>query len=86
MRRIVSVVLPRLAFYPFLVASLLVFPAWLPWMILCWFVLAAVRRGCGKTAWPALGLAVGIVLGKRMDWPPDLVLLGVLTVARNLPM
>ncbi|HVE43416.1 MAG TPA: GDSL-type esterase/lipase family protein [Planctomycetota bacterium] len=79
--RIASVVLPRLVFYPFLAASLLVFPAWLPWMILCWFVIAAVRRRRGKAAWPALGLCVGIVLGKRMDWPPALVVLGLLTLA-----
>jgi lysophospholipase L1-like esterase len=80
-RRIASVVLPRLAFYPFLAASLLVFPAWLPWMMLGWFVIAAVRRRLGKSAWPALGLCVGILLGKRMDWPPALIVLGLLTLA-----
>ncbi len=80
-RRIASVVLPRLAFYPFLAASLLVFPAWLPWMILGWLLIAAVRRRLGKPAWPALAVCVGIVLGKRMDWPPALIVLGLLTVA-----
>jgi lysophospholipase L1-like esterase len=82
--RIASVVLPRLALYPFLAASLLVFPAWLPWMILCWLLIAAVRRFRGKAAWPALGIVSGIVLGKRMDWPPSLVVLGILTLAAAL--
>src|SRR5215210_2122415 len=78
--RILSVILPRLAFYPFLVASLIVFPAWLPWMIFGWLAIAAARRWRGKPAWPALGICLGMVLGKRMDWPPALVVLGVLIV------
>jgi lysophospholipase L1-like esterase len=82
--RIASLVLPRVVFYPFLVASLVVFPAWLPWMILSWFVIAGVRRARGRSAWPALGLCVGIVLGKRMDWPPALEVLGVLALCAAL--
>ena len=79
--RIASLVLPRLVLYPFLAASLIVFPAWLPWMILCWFVIAGVRRLRGRSAWPALGIVAGLVLGKRMDWPPALVVLGVVVLA-----
>jgi len=79
--RLVSLVLPRLAFYPFLVASLLVFPAALPWMILGWLLLAGFRRFRGKPAWPVLALGVAIVLLKRMDWPATLVVLGFLMIA-----
>src|SRR5205807_703268 len=75
--RIVALILPRVALYPLLAASLLVFPAWLPWMILCWIAVASLRRARGKTAWPALGICVGIVLWKRMDWPPSLIVLGM---------
>jgi len=79
--RIASLLLTRVLFYLFLAASLLVFPAWLPWMILCWLAIAGVRRRRGKSAWPALTICVGIVLGKRMDWPSALVALGLVMIA-----
>ncbi len=72
--------LSRLAFYPFLIASLLVFPAALPWMILGWLLLFAVRRFRGKTGWPPLALGVAIVLFRRVDWAPGLVVLGLLMI------
>jgi lysophospholipase L1-like esterase len=76
--RLASLILPRLAFYPFLAASLLVFPAWLPWMIAGWLLLFALRLCRKRAAWPMLGLGLGVVLVKRVDWPPALVVLGVL--------
>jgi lysophospholipase L1-like esterase len=79
--RIAALVLTRAVSYLFLAASLVVFPAWLPWMILGWLVIAGVRRRRGKSAWPPLLICTGIVLGKRMDWPPALVVLGVLAIA-----
>ncbi len=79
--RIAALVLPRLAFYPFLVASLLVFPAWLPWMLLGWLLLFAIRRVRGKAGWPPLALGVAIVLFRRVDWAPGLLALGPLMIA-----
>jgi acyl-CoA thioesterase-1 len=79
-KRIAFLILSRAAFYPFLAASLVVFPAWLPWMILCWLVIAGVRIARGRSAWPPLAIVLGIVLGKRMDWPPALIVLGSLTI------
>jgi acyl-CoA thioesterase-1 len=78
--RIAALILPRLAFYPFLIASLVVFPAWLPWMILGWLLLFAIRRFRGKSGWPPLALGVAIVLIRRVDWAPGLVALGLLMI------
>lgn len=74
-------ILPRLAFYPFLVASLLIFTAWLPWMILGWILLAGVRWARGKTAWPVLGFGLGITIVKRPDSAPALIALLLLIAA-----
>lgn len=80
-KRLAAAVLPRLAFYPFLIASLLVFPAALPWMILGWLVLAGVRRFRGRAGWPPLAIALGILAIKRVDWAPALVVLALLMIA-----
>ena len=79
--RITAAVLPRLAFYPFLAASLLVFPSMIPWMVLGWLALFALRRIRGKSAWPPLAFCLGILLVKRVDWPPGMILLGICMVA-----
>jgi lysophospholipase L1-like esterase len=79
--RIGAQVLRRLAFYPFLVASLLVFPAWLPWMILCWLVLAGIRFRRGKPLWPPLAICAALLLIKRVDWAPGFVVLLLLLIA-----
>jgi acyl-CoA thioesterase-1 len=78
--RIAAIILPRLVFYPFLIGSLLVFPAALPWMILGWLLLFAIRRFRGKACWPPLALGVAIVLFRRVDWAPGLVVLGLLMI------
>jgi acyl-CoA thioesterase-1 len=56
------------AFYPFLIASLLVFPAWMPWMIAGWLGIAAERHLQKKAAWPSLALCLALILVKRVDW------------------
>jgi len=78
---ILNRVLRRLAFYPFLVAALLVFPAWLPWMILGWLLLFAVRRFRGRPGWPPLAMGLALVLFRRVDWAPGLVVLGLVMIA-----
>jgi lysophospholipase L1-like esterase len=85
--RIFRQVLRRLAFYPFLIASLLVFPAWMPWMIAGWLGVAAARLLLirKKSAWPVLALCLALVLLKRVAWGPHLqVFLIVLLVATAL--
>lgn len=78
--RLAAILLPRLAFYPFLIASLLAFPASLPWMMLGWLLLFAIRWIRGKAGWPPLVLGVAIVFFRRVDWAPGLVLLGLLMI------
>jgi acyl-CoA thioesterase I len=75
--KVATALLPRLGFYPFLVASLLVFPSMLPWMILGWLLLFALRRHRGKAAWPPIAFCLGILLIKRVDWSPGLVVLAL---------
>ena len=83
----------RLAFYPFLVSSLLVFPAWIPWMVAGWLAAAAVRLGQKKPAWPTLSLCLALLLIKRVDWGPRMVLLlaallvaiGIDAISRHRP-
>jgi acyl-CoA thioesterase-1 len=79
--KVAWLILPRLAFYPFLAASLLVFPAAFPWMILCWLLLFAAQRIRGKPGWPVLAFCVGVLLVKRVDWAPGMVVLGLLIMA-----
>jgi acyl-CoA thioesterase-1 len=57
-----------LAFYTFLIASLLVFPAWLPVMAGGWLALAALRHFRKRPAWPILALCLALILIKRVDW------------------
>lgn len=73
--RIGRQVLRRLAVYPFLIASLLVFPAWIPWMVACWLAVAAVRLRRGLAIWPPMLTCLAILLVKRSDWGPGLWLL-----------
>jgi len=79
--RIAKQVLRRIAFYPFLIASLLVFPAWLPWMILGWLGIAAARHVQKKSAWPSLLICLAIILTKRVAWGPELALVLILLAA-----
>jgi acyl-CoA thioesterase I len=81
--RLAGAVLPRLAFYPFLAASLLVFPSMLPGMILGWLILFVVRRFRGKVGWHPLAFALGILVIKRVAWAPGLVVLALLMIAAS---
>ena len=80
-RRIADLVLPRLVFYPLVVASLLAFPAAVPVMILGWLLLFAHQRRKGKPAWRSLLFCLLILLIKRVDWSPALIVLGLLMAA-----
>lgn len=71
----------RLAFYPFIVGSALVFPAWLPWMILGWLGLAGIRFYRKKPLWPPLTFCGVLLLIKRVDWPPAFIVLLLLMIA-----
>lgn len=73
--RIARQVLRRIAFYPFLIASLLVFPAWMPGMIGGWLAIAAVRHVQNKSAWPSLAICLALILIKRVAWGPEMALL-----------
>src|SRR5207237_3659929 len=73
--RIARHVLRRIAFYPFLIASLLVFPAWIPWMILGWLAIAMLRHLRNQSAWPPLAIGLALVLVKRVAWGPEVALL-----------
>lgn len=66
--------------YVGLILSLLVFPTALPWMILFWLIAAAVRMLGGRPAWGPLAVCVGIVLVKRVDWAPGLIVLGFVMI------
>ncbi|MBV8878919.1 MAG: hypothetical protein JO332_03035 [Planctomycetaceae bacterium] len=82
---ILARVLKRLAFYPFLIASLLVFPSWLPWMVFGWLGLAGWRLYKGQPAWPPLAVVGAIILIKRVYWAPALMMF-LLVLATGLVM
>jgi len=83
-RAIGSRLLPRLFFYPFVIASLLVFPAWFPYMVLGWLLLFAVQRRRGKPAWKWLDVGVVLLLIRGADGTPTLIVLGLLMVVCSL--
>lgn len=71
----------RALFYLALAASLLVFPSAVPWMLAGWLFAWGWRRARGKPGWPPLVFALGIAAVKRLDWPPGLVVLGLVMIA-----
>lgn len=79
-RRIADRLVPRLGFYPFVIASLLAFPAAVPLFLLFWLLLFAYQRRLGKPAWRMLVFCLLILLIKRLDWSPALIVLGALMV------
>jgi lysophospholipase L1-like esterase len=79
--RIAKQVLRRSAFYPFLIASLLVFPAWMPWMVAGWLAAAAVRLGQKRPVWPPLSLGLAFILIKRVDGGPRMIVLLIALLA-----
>lgn len=79
-RRWSSVLLPTFA----VAASLLTFPAALPWTIVAWTAWYLLRRARGRAAWPCLAACVAVVLVKRIPLFPSvlicLFLMGALTI------
>lgn len=59
-----------------LIASLLTFPAAIPWMLAGWLLCASVLMWRGRAGWIPLAVGGVIVLVKNVDWPPALVVLG----------
>jgi lysophospholipase L1-like esterase len=55
--------------------SLLVFPSALLWMVAFWLAVAGVAIGRNRTAWLPLAACVAVLLVKRPDWSPGLMLL-----------
>lgn len=70
-----------MVFYLAIAACLLVFPAWVPWMLAVWIAVFVVLAFLRRPAWPPLAVAVILVLVKRLDWAPGLVALGLAMIA-----
>jgi acyl-CoA thioesterase I len=58
-------------------AALLAFPSAVPWMIAGWLLWHTVAAARGRPAWLPLLACLGILLTKRVYWPPSLFLLAV---------
>jgi len=61
-------------------ASLLVFPNALLWMVACWLGVASRQMMRAGSGWPSLVACVAVVLVKRPDWSPAMVMLSVTLV------
>jgi lysophospholipase L1-like esterase len=64
--------------------SLLVFPNALLWMIAFWLIVASVAVGRNRAAWLPLAVGVAVLLIKRPDWSPVLIVLAVSMIAAAL--
>jgi lysophospholipase L1-like esterase len=73
----------RLPYYPAVPASLLVFPSAVPWAVLGWGLLALVQIHRGRSAWLALSMSLFLLLLKRLDLAPW-ILLGLVPPALAL--
>ncbi len=73
--RVLRATAARASFYALIVASLLVFPAWLPWMVAAWIVAFGTQVARDRRGWPPLALGLVFVLFKRPDPAPALVAL-----------
>jgi acyl-CoA thioesterase-1 len=59
--------------------SFLTFPEYVPWMIATWLLAYSIRLAMKKRAWPALLFCFLVLMFRRMDWAPGLlVLMGIL--------
>jgi lysophospholipase L1-like esterase len=74
LKRIAKILLISLA----IVASLLVFPSNLPWLVFAWFSLATIIALRGGAVWKPLAICCVIIVVKRPDWSPSLVALALL--------
>jgi lysophospholipase L1-like esterase len=64
-----------IAFVLAIAVSLLVFPSALLWMVAFWLAVVSVVFGQNRTAWLPLAVCVVVLLVKRPDWSPGLMLL-----------
>ncbi|HEX7900003.1 MAG TPA: GDSL-type esterase/lipase family protein [Planctomycetota bacterium] len=74
-------ILARIPIYLGVVASLLVFPAGVPWMALGWILLFGVELLRGRPSWIFAALPLVLILVKRVDWPLALPVLLLLLAA-----
>jgi acyl-CoA thioesterase I len=71
----------RVPIYLGVVASLLVFPAGVPWMALGWIVMFGVDLLRRRPSWIYAALPLVVILVKRVDWPFALIVLLALLAA-----
>lgn len=57
------------------IASLITFPAAVPWMIAGWLLYSTVLIAHGRPGWLPLAVCASIVLVKNVDWPSAIYLL-----------
>ncbi len=57
------------------VASLLVFPSGLLWMVACWLAAFSVLVACRLAGWLPLAACVAVLVVKRPDWSPWMIAL-----------
>lgn len=74
-------VLARIPVYLGVIASLLVFPAGVPWMALGWILLFGAELLRGRPSWIYAALPAVFLLLKRVDWPLALPVLMASLVA-----
>ncbi|MGD9633514.1 MAG: GDSL-type esterase/lipase family protein [Pirellulales bacterium] len=61
--------------------SLLVFPSVLLWMVAAWLAIGSWQILRGRSSWLPLAACVAVLVIKRPDWSPAMMLLGVALVA-----
>lgn len=74
-------VLRRVPVYVGLAASLVVYPAGLPWMVLGWILVFAAEILLGRPNWIYAAVPAVLILVKRVDGPPALWVLLLLLAA-----
>jgi len=73
--RVVRLAARTLLNVTFLLGSLIAFPSCLPWLIALWLGWHTVELWRGRSGWLPLVACVALLLLKRADWPPTLLLL-----------
>ena len=57
----------------FVIASLLIFPYAIPWMVACWLVWHTLLVFRNRPGWLPLAACTAILFIKRVDWSPGLI-------------
>lgn len=84
LRRVARLVGLTLARSLVVVASLLTFPSAVPWMVAVWLAWHSVLVARRRPGWIPLAACAGVVVVKRVPWPPVLIALGLLMLAAGL--